>query len=638
MRNSYRKRYAWLAGCLGLLIASSAVAVLLAAESGQKVYRSPFDVAFSPDGKTLAASDRTAGAVVFLNLATSKVLRQTTGLHKPAGIAWAGNDVFVTEYDTATIAQIAADTGNVLRRIPVGVHPAAVAVARNRKLLLAANMALGDVSVIDLESGKEKRRVKVLREPFHISITPDESLAVVSNLLPHGAATNPLITSSVSLIDLNALAKIADVPLPPNSTSIRQTAVSPNGNWAYAVHTVGRTTLPATQLDRGWVNTNAISIIDLKARQLYATVLLDNLAEGAADPWGLALSNDGNTAWITIAGTHQLATLNIGDLHRLLAGQAPAKPSTKMPPGRTVWTDIKADPNKRADLVNDLAALYIADLIVRSPLPGNGARGLALSPDGSTVAVCQYFTGDVVLWNVGANRAATSIPLGPQPDMDEVRRGESIFHDARYAFQHWLSCASCHPNEARADGLNWDLPNDGIGNPKSAKSLLNSHLTPPAMWRGVRDTMETASMAGFRFAMHLPPPKDVLALQDYLRSLKPEPSPYLVNGQLSEKGKRGKLVFEDPKVACATCHSGDQYTNQKVANVGTKGEFDPPEHVEFDTPTLIELWRTAPYLHDGRAATLQEMLTTFNDKDLHGTTSHLSKEQIDDLVEFLLSL
>ena len=50
------------------------------------------------------------------------------------------------------------------------------------------------------------------------------------------------------------------------SPCIRQTAVSPDGKWAYAVHTVGRTTLPATQLDRGWVNTNALSIIDLKAK------------------------------------------------------------------------------------------------------------------------------------------------------------------------------------------------------------------------------------------------------------------------------------------------------------------------------------------------------------------------------------
>ena len=640
MQKRNTNRRAWMTVCVGLLLAVGTIAVLMAAEAAPaaKVYRSPFDVAFSPDGKMLAVSDRTAGVLALVDVASGKVVRQAEGLGKPGGVAWAGDKVFVSEYEKATVAEVASGDGKVLRRLPVGMHPMGVAVAAKRQLLLVANMAMGDLSVIDLASGKEKGRVKLVREPFHISVTPDESMAVVSNLLPQGAGTDPQLTAAVSLVDLEKLEKVADINLPANTTCIRQTAISPDGKWAYAVHTVGRTTLPATQLDRGWVNTNALSIIDLKAKQLYVTVLLDNLAEGAADPWGLGLSKDGLTAYITIAGAHQLATLNVGDLHRLLEGQSPAKASTKMPPGQTVWTEIKANPSKRADLVNDLSALYIADLIVRSPLPGKGPRGVSVSPDGKQVAVGQYFAGDVILVDTAANRVAAAIPLGAQPEMDEVRRGESIFHDAHYTFQHWLSCATCHPNEARADGLNWDLPNDGIGNPKSAKSLLNAHLRPLAMWRGVRDSMETASMAGFRFAMQVPPPKDVLALQEYLRSLKPEQSPYLANGQLSEQAQRGKVIFVDAKVKCAGCHSGEQYTNGKLMNVGTRGEFDPAEHVDFVTPTVIEMWRTAPYLHDGRAVTLQEVFTKFNPKDQHGVTSHLSKEQIDDLVEYLLSL
>jgi cytochrome c peroxidase len=58
----------------------------------------------------------------------------------------------------------------------------------------------------------------------------------------------------------------------------------------------------------------------------------------------------------------------------------------------------------------------------------------------------------------------------------------------------------------------------------------------------------------------------------------------------------------------------------------------------FDTPALVELWRTAPYLHDGRAATLEEMLTKFNPADRHGKTSSLSPTELEDLTAFLLSL
>jgi cytochrome c peroxidase len=58
----------------------------------------------------------------------------------------------------------------------------------------------------------------------------------------------------------------------------------------------------------------------------------------------------------------------------------------------------------------------------------------------------------------------------------------------------------------------------------------------------------------------------------------------------------------------------------------------------FDTPTLVELWRTAPYLHDGSATTMREVLTTRNPGDQHGKTSALSAQELDDLCAYLLSL
>jgi hypothetical protein len=76
--------------------------------------------------------------------------------------------------------------------------------------------------------------------------------------------------------------------------------------------------------------------------------------------------------------------------------------------------------------------------------------------------------------------------------MPLARKGEFYFHDAGICYQGWQSCASCHPGDARANGLNWDLLNDGIGNPKNTKSLLLTYQTPPAMWLGVRETAETA--------------------------------------------------------------------------------------------------------------------------------------------------
>ena len=89
------------------------------------------------------------------------------------------------------------------------------------------------------------------------------------------------------------------------------------------MHTLGRVTLPTTQITKGWVNTDALTIINVAHRNIYTTVLLDTLYEGAADPWGLAISSDSNTLWVSISGTHQVYKVDLYNLHQLLNGNIP---------------------------------------------------------------------------------------------------------------------------------------------------------------------------------------------------------------------------------------------------------------------------------------------------------------------------
>jgi cytochrome c peroxidase len=129
------------------------------------------------------------------------------------------------------------------------------------------------------------------------------------------------------------------------------------------------------------------------------------------------------------------------------------------------------------------------------------------------------------------------------------------------------------------------------------------------------------------------PEEEAAAIDEYLQSLKPVPSPHLVNGELSPAAKRGRKVFAD--AGCARCHPSPLYTDLRSYEVGTGRGAD--EDTDFDTPTLVEVWRTGPYLHDGRAATMEEVLTKCNADDVHGATSGLSAEELGDLVEFVLS-
>ena len=297
----------------------------------------------------------------------------------------------------------------------------------------------------------------------------------------------------------------------------------------------------------------------------------------------------------------------------------------------------------------DLAALGTRTDII---LPPNGAnvQGVAIAPDGRWAYVVHtvgraplptdqielgWITGNVAIIDASSSVLTGEIALGQQPDWDQERCGEMIFHDATRCYQHWLSCATCHP-DGRADGLNWDLLNDGVGNPKNTKSLLFAHLTPPAMSEGVRADAETAVAAGFRSILFQPAsPEEIRAVEAYLQSLGPEPGPVRANARLIIRVKRGQALFESARARCRSCHPRPLFTDCLSHDVGTALDTDRTRF--FDTPSLVELWRTSPYLHHGKAVTLRALLTDFNPHDRHGRTSDMSAQELDDLICYLNS-
>jgi DNA-binding beta-propeller fold protein YncE/mono/diheme cytochrome c family protein len=592
-------------------------AVLLAtirAAASDAVFHSALDTAFSPDGATLAVGDATMKSLLLIDPTSRKIKHQVALAGSPDGLAWAvdGRHVFVAESGSGHIAEVDPATGTITRRFVAGRHSRGIAVAGRRNYLLACDWGLDRLTTIDLISGKTIANIPVGRQPTSVAISPDESVAVVSNLIPATAATAPDHSTEIVIVDLETQTAKSSVRLPTGSTNARGVTISGDGKKAFVVHTLGRFHLPTTQLDRGWVNTNALSIIDLQTNTLSATVLLDQVMEGAADPWGVAIDPRGMLLYITLSGVHQLAVIDLEGLAGI----------------------IGPDP---ASLANDLSALHRNGLIRRINLPAKGPRGISVSPDGKQIAVAGYFSGNVVMLDADGGNPG-SIPLGPQPEPDLVRRGEIAFHDADLCFQRWLSCATCHPG-ARSDGLNWDLLNDGIGNPKNTRSMLLSHATPPVMSLGVRASMEVATRAGF---IHIqftePPPGEVEAVIAYFKSLKPVTSPHRkADGSLTESATRGEKIFHSPAVGCADCHPAPLFTDLALSDVGTASDRDRGASA-YDTPTLVELWSNPPFLHDGRAATLREVFTDHNADDRHGVTSTLTTAELDDLIEYLLSL
>jgi cytochrome c peroxidase len=267
------------------------------------------------------------------------------------------------------------------------------------------------------------------------------------------------------------------------------------------------------------------------------------------------------------------------------------------------------------------------------------------------------------------------------PKTPEWVRGKVLFNTAKppMSSRRWVACSSCHP-----DGLNdarvWQQP-EGLRKTTAFVGLAHTH---PLHWSGDRDevqdfeyTIRSKLMQGSGFLqgkikakVSYHPieleektagrSKDLDAIAIYCNSLEFPLSPHIapsplsplpggegkgVRGKLTPAAERGKEIFFKKEVGCASCHSGPFFTDSSLKkpfnlhDVGT-GRADKSERMgtKYDTPTLLGIYRTAPYLHDGSALTLKDLLTTQNKKDQHGKTSHLAATDIDDLVQFLKSL
>ena len=259
--------------------------------------------------------------VVLMDPAKRTILRSVKLAGSPAGLAWSadGKRLFAAESGTSRIAEIDPTNGAITRRLITGRYPRGLAVAPRRKLLLAADWGLDQLAGDrPCQSGTTKARVTIGRQPMAVAITPDETLALVSNLIPATAATAPDTATEVSVVDLQTLKAKPPIRLPLGSTNTRGIAISGDGHTAYVAHTLGRFNLPTTQLDRGWVNTNALSIIDVPSNKITATVLFDQVMDGAADPWGVALDPSGLRMFVSLSGVHQVAVIDLERLPEIL--------------------------------------------------------------------------------------------------------------------------------------------------------------------------------------------------------------------------------------------------------------------------------------------------------------------------------
>jgi mono/diheme cytochrome c family protein len=209
-------------------------------------------------------------------------------------------------------------------------------------------------------------------------------------------------------------------------------------------------------------------------------------------------------------------------------------------------------------------------------------------------------------------------------DDSRADTGHRVFH---MQTDLGLSCASCHP-EGGDDGHVWRFQKLGL---RRTQNLLGGIAsTAPFHWDGEMKDLSHLMKEVFTGRMRGPALKtdQVMALQgwiDKLPAIKPSPAHDL------DSAERGRALFNDTKVACATCHKGALFTDNTSRVVG-KG-------VTTQVPGLRGLAARAPFMHDGCAKTLLDRFSpACGGGDAHGVTSHLSQPQLLDLVAYLETL
>lgn len=529
-----------------------------------------------------------------------KLLRSYPVNETPTGILLDGDKAYVTTFETEGKLQVLSlASGEVEAAITTGSGACHPMFGADKNFVYVCNQFEGSVSEVDLSGRKVSRKVKVLREPKSAVFSKDGKYMYVTNFLPAQRADVDYVAACVSVVEMEGFTKVKDIKLANGSNALRGICIAPDGKYVYVSHNLGRFAVPTSQLQQGWMNTSAFSVIDADKQEFVGAVVVDEPERGAAGIWSIACDND--NIYISHSGTHEVSVID----HPALREK------------------FEAYPNK-AMLDYDLNFLY--GIRERISLQGNGPRCMTLA--GGKLFIPTYFA-DVLNVMDTDTREITAVELNPGRTESDINKGEKYFNDASHCFQNWQSCNGCHPGDARTDGMNWDLMNDGVGNPKNCKSMLFSHVTPPNMISGIRAHAEAAVRAGYNFIQFFDvSEEDAVCVDEYLKSLRPVPSPYLVNGELSDLAKEGRKVFD--KLKCGECHSGPYYTDMKYHRIGEDVEFEKG----WDTPTLREVWRTAPYLFDGRAATMEEVF----DVHKHGIDKKVSKKDIEALVEYVNSL
>jgi len=338
---------------------------------------------------------------------------------------------------------------------------------------------------------------------------------------------------------------------------------------------------------------------------------LDPRGQAIADPHGLALTHDEQRLVVSASGTHELLVYRAHDLP---------------------FEDFGGTDHIPDDVLGDEDRFFRIEI-------GGRPMGLRIGKDDRSVFVANYLDNSVQVVDIEQRRLVRSIPLGSAREPSLARRGEAIFFDGRRSLDQWYSCHSCH-YDGGTNSVVMDTSNDNTSFTfKTVLPLYNVDKTAPWTWHGWQKDLRAAMAKSITSTMlgPEPTPSDVEALIAYLQQLTPPPNPYHGHDDsLNASAERGRQLFESARAGCASCHNGPHFTDHEIHEVGLAS---PDDHFQgFNTPSLRGVYRKVLWLHDGRAKSLDDLLSGPHSPTRVSGTEKLSDQELQDMIAYLKSL
>jgi YVTN family beta-propeller protein len=595
-----------------------------------------------------------------------------------------GATLLVVNPDSNSLTLVDATTHAVIVELPVGTDPRTVTVDETRSRAYVANRGSASVSVVDLAAREVVDHVPVGQRPYGVVASPDGRWVYVAE-----QGSDRLTVLDADGLETSATVAVADRP--------SGLAVSGDGATILVTHLLSNT---ITVLDRAHViylplllrnasgaagRSTAVTAEPARILSFLASSialhpesnLVQSIVPGPCPPTG-AGSSSTDCVYVPYTSSNAsdqpptfdstvLPRVSVIDLSQ--RDQIPHGPfdlGTLDPPGVGLPFHAAVTPDGGELWVVNAASndLTVLDLTARERTAhvevGDNPRGIVLSPDGATAYVNNTLAGTVSVVDTAAYTVTDVITVTEIPLPPVLLNGKRLFHtsdDPRLARDQWISCNSCH-FEGEHDGRTWFF---GFSGPRNTTSLLGMIETYPLRWSGEWDESADSEYANREEnfgsglidgpincqlfppdCVHQPPNQgrsyDLDSLAAYIDSLRVVLSPDHAGGEpLSPAEQRGQALFNDPVVGCATCHPAPFYTDQQMHDVGT-ATLDERIGPAYDTPSLRGLYDSAPYFHDGSAATLRDTLTRVSAGGEHDVRGLLTEQEIQDLIAFLEAL